>query len=122
MTEDWPTRPAAHLFYAQEKAEIEQLLLAEAAAHPELGLYLLRPPIVLGPHAVGAKELLPEPPRQLGRRARRARPQLARAAAGARPALPLQFIHEDDVGQALPAVHRSAPARRAPTTSPATAC
>src|SRR3712207_926763 len=26
MTEDWPVRPAARLFYAQEKAEIEGLL------------------------------------------------------------------------------------------------
>src|SRR4051794_24949570 len=26
MTEDWPVRPAAHLFYAQEKAEPEQVL------------------------------------------------------------------------------------------------
>src|SRR5439155_11222581 len=31
MTEDWPTRPADRLFYAQEKAELE-LLLQEAAA------------------------------------------------------------------------------------------
>src|SRR3954469_22002496 len=28
MTEEWPTRPADHLFYAQEKAELEQLLRA----------------------------------------------------------------------------------------------
>src|SRR4051794_41209374 len=41
MTEDWPVRPAARLFYAQEKAEIERLLQHEAAAHPALGLYLL---------------------------------------------------------------------------------
>ena len=59
ITEDWPVRPAAHLFYAQEKAEIEQLLRRRPRAHPELGLYLLRPPIVLGPHAVGAKDVLP---------------------------------------------------------------
>src|SRR4051794_26756873 len=26
MSEDWPARPAAHLFYAQEKAELERLL------------------------------------------------------------------------------------------------
>src|SRR5436190_24344656 len=32
MTEEWPVRPAAHLFYAQEKAEIERLLRDEAAA------------------------------------------------------------------------------------------
>jgi nucleoside-diphosphate-sugar epimerase len=57
MSEDWPARPAAHLFYAQEKAEIERLLEEEAAGHLGLGVYLLRPPIVLGPDAVGAKTL-----------------------------------------------------------------
>src|SRR5215203_5350865 len=41
MREDWPTRPAGRLFYAQEKAELEELLHAEAAQHPELHLYLL---------------------------------------------------------------------------------
>ncbi|MBO0814658.1 MAG: NAD-dependent epimerase/dehydratase family protein, partial [Actinobacteria bacterium] len=62
MTEDWPVRPAARLFYAREKAELERLLRAEAAARPTGPiLYLLRPSIVLGPHAVGAKDLLPEP-------------------------------------------------------------
>src|SRR3954471_1266842 len=34
MTEQWPTRPASHLFYAQEKAEIEELLHTEARGHP----------------------------------------------------------------------------------------
>src|SRR5690242_10370908 len=62
MTEDWPTRPAARLFYAQEKAELEAQLADEAVAHPELALYLLRPPGVLGPHTLGAKE----PPGPLG--------------------------------------------------------
>ncbi len=67
MTEEWPVRPAARLFYAQEKAEIEGLLGDEAAQHPEMGLYLLRPPIVLGPHTVGAKDILPGPLAPLGR-------------------------------------------------------
>ena len=31
MTEEWPVRPAARLFYAQQKAELEHLLLDEAA-------------------------------------------------------------------------------------------
>ena len=48
-TEDWPTRPAAHLFYAQEKAELEQLLARRPAEHPGLDLYLLRPPVVARP-------------------------------------------------------------------------
>jgi nucleoside-diphosphate-sugar epimerase len=101
MTEDWPVRPAAHLFYAQEKAEIEALLAEEAVAHPELALYLLRPPVVLGPHAAGGKELLPGPLEPVGRR-------LGRLVRGSpvpipvlAPALPLQFIHEEDVGQAF---------------------
>src|SRR4051794_20586367 len=67
MTEEWPVRPAAHLFYAQEKAEIEQLLGQESEAHPELGLSLLRPPVVLGPNAMGAKDMLPGPLGALGR-------------------------------------------------------
>src|SRR5919202_4724233 len=70
MTEEWPTRPARHLFYAQEKAELEHLLDHEAGAHPDLDLYLLRPPIVLGPHAVGGKDLLPGPLAPVRRRLR----------------------------------------------------
>ena len=101
MTEDWPTRPARHLFYAQEKAEIERLLHDAAAARPEIGLYLVRPPIVLGPHTVGAKTFVPEPLESLARR-------LAGLALRMPVALPvpvaplaLQFVHEQDVGEAL---------------------
>jgi nucleoside-diphosphate-sugar epimerase len=101
MTEEWPVRPAAHLFYAQEKAEIEALLAAEAAAHPELGLYLLRPPVVLGPHAAGGKELLPGPLGTLGRGLGRAARRLPLPLLTPAPDLPMQFIHEDDVGEAF---------------------
>lgn len=100
MTEDWPVRGADHLFYSQEKAEIEELL-TERAAGGELDLYLLRPPIVLGPHAVGAKELLPAYLARLGGPLLGA---LRRAPVGPPapvPDLPVQFIHEDDVGQAF---------------------
>lgn len=68
MTEDWPVRPAERLFFAQEKAEIEHVLAQGAEAHPGLGLYLLRPPIVLGPHAMGAKARLPGPMQGVGAR------------------------------------------------------
>ena len=61
IPEDWATRPAERLFYAQEKAELEHLLEDAAARHPGTELYLLRPPIVLGPDAVGAKVQLPRP-------------------------------------------------------------
>ncbi len=100
MTEDWPARPAARLFYAREKARLEHLLQARAATTAGgPALYLLRPSIVLGPHAVGAKSL----PRGL-------RGALTRTPvrwAGRMPfpvpvpELRVQLVHEADVGQAL---------------------
>lgn len=101
MREDWPVRPADRLFYAREKAELERRLSEEAARADRPLLYLLRPPIVLGPHAVGAKGFLPGPLAKTGR--------LALAVVGRMPIpipLPapdvrLQLIHEEDVGRAL---------------------
>jgi nucleoside-diphosphate-sugar epimerase len=101
ITEEWPTRPDARFFYAQEKAELEQLLHAEAAAHPGVALYLLRPPIVLGPHTLGAKDVLPKMLRPLARAAAGAVGRLRVRLPLFLPALPLQFIHEEDVGQAF---------------------
>ncbi len=100
MSEDWPVRPASRLFYAQEKAELEHLLRAEAAQSSRLALYLLRPSIVLGPHTVGAKNLLPGP---LAPLARLATPtgRFPVPVPVFVPVLPLQFVHEGDVGQAL---------------------
>jgi nucleoside-diphosphate-sugar epimerase len=101
MDEDWPTRRAQRLFYAQEKAELEHLLQAESEEHPDLAVYLLRPSIVLGPHTIGGKQLLPGPLAPLGRllggRLRRLPVPLPAPV----PDLPLQLVHEDDVGQAL---------------------
>lgn len=99
MKESWPVRPADRLFYAQEKAELEDLLQAEAAAHPELELYLLRPPVVLGPHTIGGKQILPGPFGSLSRRIPLRR--LPVPVPAVVPAVPLQLIHEDDVGSAL---------------------
>ena len=99
MTEDWPARPAAHLFYAQEKARIERLLEQEATGRSGLGVFVLRPPIVLGPHAVGAKNVIPGPLTPLVR--------LLGGVVGRvplpviTPPVSVQFIHEDDVGQAF---------------------
>ena len=100
MTEDHPVRPAARLFYAQEKAELEHLLAAEAEQHPDLELHLLRPCLVLGPDAVGAKDLLPGPLAPLGRRLAGLLPLPAPLPLLV-PAVPLQVVHADDVGRAL---------------------
>jgi nucleoside-diphosphate-sugar epimerase len=101
MTEDWPVRPADRLFYAQEKAELEGLLQDEAAQHPELALYLLRPPVVLGPHTVGGKDVLPGPLAPLAKHLQGRFPRSPVRVPVAVPDLPLQFVHEDDVGSAL---------------------
>jgi nucleoside-diphosphate-sugar epimerase len=101
IDESWPTRPAAKLFYAQEKAEVEDLLGTEAGKHPELALFLIRPPVVLGPNVVGRKDLLPGPFAPLGR-ALLGRPRrLPVPVPVLVPAFPMQFIHEEDVGRAL---------------------
>ena len=101
MTEEWPVRPAARLFYAQEKAELERVLHQEAAAHSEMELYVLRPSVVLGPHALGAKEVLPGALMSLVRRGASAVLRLPVRFPAFVPAIPMQFIHEDDVGQAF---------------------
>lgn len=101
MSEDWPIRPATRLFYAQEKAEVERLLGDEAQAHSDVALYLLRPPIVLGPHAMGAKNTLPPPLAEIVQRTLDVAQRLPVPIPVPVPDLPMQFIHEDDVGQAL---------------------
>lgn len=100
IREDWPTRPADRLFYAQEKADLEHLLLDEAAGHPGVELYLLRPPIVLGPGAVGAKASIPRVLAPLAR-VGLAGLRLLRGFPALVPDLPLQVVHHDDVAEAL---------------------
>jgi nucleoside-diphosphate-sugar epimerase len=101
ITEDWPVRPAAKLFYAQEKAELEQLLEAETTRSGGPALYLLRPPVVLGPNVVGAKDVLPGPLAPLGRRLFGRPRRLPVPVPILVPEFPMQFVHEADVGRAL---------------------
>ena len=101
LTEDWPVRPAIRLFYAREKAELERELEGEAALSPGLDLYLLRPATVLGPHAVGAKDVLPGPLAPVGRwlfgRPRRIPVPIPVIS----PAFPAPVVHQDAVCRTL---------------------
>ena len=101
LTEDWPARPAARLFYAQEKAEIEELLGRWSQSHPGVDLYMLRPPIVLGPNAIGAKDVLPGPLAPLGAALAGLIGRIPVPLPALAPDLQLQFIHERDVGSAF---------------------
>jgi nucleoside-diphosphate-sugar epimerase len=100
MDETWEIRPADTLFYAREKAELEHLLQREALNHPGTALYLLRPPIVLGPDAVGAKVSIPAVLAPWAHGVGAALRRLPRLPALV-PDLPLQLIHQDDVAEAL---------------------
>lgn len=100
LREDWPTRPATRLLYAREKAELEHRLRRAATAAPGTDLYLLRPPIVLGPDAAGGKAVLPGvlgPVVPVVRAVMRGLP----APPVAVPDLPVQFVHQEDVARAL---------------------
>ena len=101
MTEDWPVRPADRLFYAREKAELEQALAEEARRHPGLDLYLLRPSIVVGPNVLGGKAVLPGFLRPLNRLVPDRPRRLPVPVVVPVPLLTMQLVHESDVGQAL---------------------
>ena len=101
IDEDWPVRPAARLFYAREKAELEDLLATESQGNGVPDLYLVRPPVVLGPNAVGGKDVLPGPLAPVGRRLFARPRKLPLPLPVIVPEHPLQLIHEDDVGSAL---------------------
>jgi nucleoside-diphosphate-sugar epimerase len=101
LTEDWPTRPDHRFFYAEEKAELEHLLDLEEAATPTVACYRLRPPIVLGPHFVGGKDFVPRPLLPILGAAARLVERLPVDPPPPLPAMPMQFVHEDDVGRAL---------------------
>jgi nucleoside-diphosphate-sugar epimerase len=110
ITEDHPTRPAEHLFYAQEKAEIEQALANESLDGEGPDLYLLRPGIVVGPEALGAKDMLPGPLAPLGKGLLGLVGKIPVPLPTLMPPVPIQFVHHDDVGRAfLLCIHGEGP-------------
>jgi nucleoside-diphosphate-sugar epimerase len=102
VDEQAPVDPEPRHFYSQHKAEVERALLDELSGLPELSWVFFRPCAVVGPDAAGAA--------LHGLPAAFSRPVSAAitigAAAGLRPAIPgpavpLQFVHARDVGQAI---------------------
>ncbi len=101
LTEEAEIRASARHFYSRHKAQCE-LLVGEALAGTDTAAYLFRPCAIIGPHAAGAimSGLPARAPAQIAGALR----GLARL--GLRPMLPappvpLQFVHEEDVAQAL---------------------
>lgn len=97
MSEEEPMHANNRLFYARHKAQAE-ILVAQALAGSDTEQYLFRPCAIVGPHASGAAGArLPSVLKESVRLAARVglRPPLAP------PPVPLQFVHEDDVAQAI---------------------
>jgi nucleoside-diphosphate-sugar epimerase len=100
--EDAAVDPAPRHFYSRQKARVEQALLDDLRDLPEMSWVFFRPCAVVGPHAMGAAaHVLPAPLAH----AAGAIVSIA-GAAGLLPAVPgppvpLQFVHERDVGQAI---------------------
>lgn len=108
LTEDNDIRASARHFYSRHKAQCE-LILQDAVAGSDTAAYVFRPCGIVGPHAAGAtlSGLPPWAPERLAAALR----LLARL--GVRPwmptpPVPMQFVHEDDVAQAIELAVRGA--------------
>ncbi|MGM0412167.1 MAG: NAD-dependent epimerase/dehydratase family protein [Pseudomonadota bacterium] len=85
LDEAAPLRPNPGFAYAEDKVAAEAELAAAAAAYPRLRTVALRPPAILGPHALPLlRRLLASPVRPAG-------------------GPPLQCVHEADVATAVAA-------------------
>jgi nucleoside-diphosphate-sugar epimerase len=86
LTENSPLRANLDFSYSAHKLEVEYVLNEITQEFPKLALTVFRPAIVFGPHADNAWSHLLETP-------------VLFRVQGYEP--PLQFVHEDDVGDAL---------------------
>jgi nucleoside-diphosphate-sugar epimerase len=102
ITEEWPARGSDRMFYSREKATIERRLQGASETHPDVELTLFRPPIVVGPHtAGGAEEVVPRVLRPVAHGIAGLIGRLPVAVPAVPVPQPVQFVHEDDVGQAF---------------------
>jgi UDP-glucose 4-epimerase len=102
LTEDVPPRGSPEHYYSAHKAECEAVL-AEVTAGHDIEVYVLRPCVVVGPDSdlvisvlrfEPVFDLLPGPARDLFSRLPLLRPVLPD------PGVPIQLVHEEDVGTA----------------------
>jgi UDP-glucose 4-epimerase len=88
MTEDWPVRGVAAFEYARDKTESDRLCQLWALEHPDRTMTIVRPCIVFGPNVDNyLVRIWSQAPFQ---------PDL-----GGNLEQPIQFVHEDDVVDAV---------------------
>ena len=105
ITEDWPVRGVAAFEYARDKTESDRLCQLWALRHPERTMTIVRPCIVFGPNVDNyIVRIWTKAPFQ---------PDF-----GGNLDQLIQFVHEDDVVDAIVGLLEGR-ARRAPSTSPA---
>ena len=86
LTEDAALRPTPGFPYAENKTEIENRTALFASSHPDCSVVILRPCMVMGPHADNVTSRSMQGPVIVGFR-------------GCNPLM--QFIHEDDAAEAF---------------------
>jgi UDP-glucose 4-epimerase len=86
LTEAAPLRPTPGFTYAENKVELEKRVQAFAASHSDCSVVVLRPCMVLGPHADNTTSRSMKAPVIMGFK-------------GYNPIM--QFIHEDDAAEAF---------------------
>jgi nucleoside-diphosphate-sugar epimerase len=86
LDEDAPRRGHPTFLYSKYKAVVDSMMLEFHRAHPSIGFFMVRAPIVLGPHTRNFVTAFTELPVVFGVR-------------GCDP--PMQFLHEDDMQRLL---------------------
>lgn len=99
--EDDPLRPSPRLFYARHKAQAE-LVVQEQLSGSSTEAFIFRPCAIVGPHAAGSPARgLPDGLLDAGKKFSALALRSGLRPFVPPPPVPLQFVHEDDVAQAL---------------------
>lgn len=86
ITEEYPLVANEDSYYSSDKVAVEQLLKRFREEHPEIKITVLRPPIIIGPNLRNVFREIWEQKIALIPKERD---------------IPMQFLHEDDLGEAL---------------------